>query len=72
MSDYMSYKMAVGAVRSGAERIRRIDWVDTTYVTAAAVDDDPSTAALILVTNGIESDYAPTDSDKSGSDWVCF
>lgn len=71
MSDYMSYKMAVGAVRSGAERIRRTDWVDTTYVTAAAVDD-PSNAPLVLFTNGVESDYSPTDDDRSGDDWICF
>ncbi|MFW9061885.1 hypothetical protein ACOI9Q_00510 [Klebsiella sp. C228] len=71
MSDYMSYTMAVGAVRSGAERIRRIGWVDTTYVTADAADD-PSDAPLVLFTDGVESDYSPTDDDRSGDDWICF
>lgn len=71
MSDYMSYKMAVGAVRSGAERIRRIDWVDTTYVSAAAADD-PSDAPLVLFTDGVKSDYSPTDDDMTGDDWICF
>lgn len=70
-SGHMNYNMAVGSVRGGAQRIRRVIWDEATHV-AVAVADDPSTAALILVTNGVESDYAPTDDDKSGSDWICF
>ncbi|EIW9276671.1 TPA: hypothetical protein MIU67_10845 [Klebsiella pneumoniae] len=71
MNDYMSYEMAVGAVRSGAERIRRIDWDDTMYVSADSADD-LSSAALVLIADGVESDYSPTDDDMSGGDWICF
>lgn len=71
MSDYMNYQMAVGAVRSGVKRIRRIDWADTMYVSADSADD-LSSAALVLITDGVESDYSPTDDDRSGDDWVCF
>ncbi|HBT3702769.1 Thoeris anti-defense Tad2 family protein [Klebsiella sp. C228] len=69
--NYMSYLMALGAVRGGAERIRRIGWVDTMYVSAVAADD-PSDAPLVLVTDGIESDYSPTDDDMDTDDWICF
>lgn len=67
----MSYRMALGAVRGGAARIRRIGWGEAMYVTAAPADD-PSAAPLVLVTDGVESDYSPTDDDKSGDDWICF
>ncbi|MFW7765847.1 Thoeris anti-defense Tad2 family protein [Klebsiella pneumoniae] len=69
--DYMSYEMATGAVRGGAEKIRRIGWTKETFVTAAPADD-PSAAPLVLVTDGVESDYSPTEDDKSGDDWICF
>lgn len=69
--NYMSYILAIGAIRGGASKIKRIDWANSMYVKTAN-GDNPSEASLILVNGAVESPYVPSSEDQENMDWVCF